>query len=104
MSKEYLEEMNNKVTGLTDSDGDFADVVKMDVDVYAWFYKQAERVQELEKRLKIYQKRSWFEDYEKVAKQNKRYREAIEKARRELETCARSAYFTLSKTLEGESQ
>ena len=51
---------------------------------FKWIYKlakeQAERVHELEKRLRIYQKRSWFEDYEKVAKQNKRYREAIEKA------------------------
>ena len=49
---------------------------------FKWIYKlakeQAERVHELEKRLKIYQKRSWFEDYEKVAKQNKRYREALE--------------------------
>src|SRR5699024_3122948 len=40
--------------------------------------EQAERVQELEKRIKIYQKRSWFEEYEKVVKQNKRYREALE--------------------------
>src|SRR5690625_4972659 len=40
------------------------------------------RVQELEKRLKIYQKRSWFEDYERVAKQNKRYRKALEKIAR----------------------
>jgi len=40
--------------------------------------EQAERVQELEKRIKIYQKRSWFEEYEKVVKQNKRYREVFE--------------------------
>jgi len=44
-----------------------------------YLIEQAERVHELEKRLKIYQKRSWFEDYEKVAKQNKRYRELLEK-------------------------
>src|SRR5690554_849903 len=34
---------------------------------------------------------------EYLMRENKRYREAIEKARRELETCARSAYLTLSK-------
>lgn len=44
MSKERLEEMNKKVVGLTDGE-DFADLVQMDVDTYAWFY---ERVQELE--------------------------------------------------------
>ena len=43
-----------------------------------------------------------IEDKEELFKQNKRYREAIEKARRELEICARSAYLTLSKTLEDE--
>lgn len=43
MSKERLEEMNKKVTGLTDRDGDFVDAVKMKIDVYAWFYEQAEK-------------------------------------------------------------
>lgn len=55
MSKERLEEMNDKVTGLIDSDGDFADEVKMNIDTYAWFYEQAERVQELERRNKMLQ-------------------------------------------------
>src|SRR5690625_990553 len=47
MSKERLTKMNKKVVGLTDGE-DFTDLVQMDVDTYAWFYKQAERAQELE--------------------------------------------------------
>lgn len=50
MSKKQLEEMHSKVTGLLDSDGDFTDEVKMSVDVYEWFYRQTERVQEFETR------------------------------------------------------
>src|SRR5690625_3538483 len=42
MSKERLAKMNKKVVGLTDGE-DFSDLVQMDVDTYAWFYKQAER-------------------------------------------------------------
>lgn len=69
--------------------------------------KQAERAQELEKRLKIYQRRSWFEDYEKVAKQNKRYREAMEKAKYESshrigDSGMIKIYEILSEALEGD--
>lgn len=80
MSKERLEEMNKKVTGLTDSDGDFADAVKMDVDTYAWFYEQAERVQELEDyNTRLLNKRQQeHAELDGLNKQNKHYREALE--------------------------
>ena len=55
MSKERLEEMNKKVVGLTDGE-DFLDLVQMDVGTYAWFYKQAERVEELEQQNKYFRK------------------------------------------------
>src|SRR5690625_3433833 len=60
------------------SKGRWGKVYTLRDEDYRYLMQQAERVQELEKRLKIHQKRSWFEDYEKVAKQNKRYREALE--------------------------
>lgn len=84
--KEKLEEMKNKVTGLTDSEGYFANAVSMNVEVYAWFYKQAERVQKLEeiKRLDEVERANYFAyqerlyEIDELTEQNKRYREALE--------------------------
>lgn len=52
-TKELLEEMSKSVIGMTDDKGNFIDVVKMDIEVYAWFYKQADRVEEMERELEI---------------------------------------------------
>ncbi len=66
-----------------------------------------ERVQELELECVGWKEAVRFED-EKLAKQNKRYREAITKARAYLEEeipiidCARNAHYTLSNALKGE--
>lgn len=69
MSKERLEEVSTRVIGLTDSDGDFADEVKMSVDVYEWFYRQAERARVLEAYIdaSTYIRR-------RLRKENKQYR------------------------------
>lgn len=76
MSKELLEKMNKKVIGLIDSDGDFADEVKMSVDVYAWFYRQAdERVRKLEARELAH--KLILNHAKEIEQQNKRYRDII---------------------------
>ncbi len=89
MSEERLEEMNNKVTGLNDSDGDFTDEVKMSVDTYAWFYEQAERLHGTNHKMgyidmyadcnRMVSSNSM--EIHKLEQQNKRYREAIKKAK-----------------------
>lgn len=88
MNKEWLEEMERmKLHAIEHDDIAMLKIIEQaeqrqaletTVDFYQSALRDADRrVQELEKRLKIYQKRSWFEDYEKVAKQNKRYRATI---------------------------
>ena len=110
MSKERLEEMKHKVIGLTDYKGYFIDEVTMKVDVYAWFYEQAERVQELEKANKTLSDNHFqqIEQHKYLVQQNKRYREAIVRAKTLLanigdDTSSKmSAISILSKPLEGE--
>lgn len=72
MSKERLAKMNKKVVGLIDGE-DFSDLVQMDVDTYAWFYKQAERALKNADDLHVMDLQLASEQ-----KQNKRYRRTLE--------------------------
>ena len=105
MSKERLEEIKDllRLTKKENFVEDYYVLIKLFEYGHAdWLIQQVERVEDNDQAIVDLNKHVEELEDENVdlEQQNKRYREAIEKARRELETCARSAYLTLSKALE----
>src|SRR5690625_455554 len=78
MSKERLEEIQKEVNYAYRRDGSISvKAVTMPIEHYEHLYEQAERVKELELECAGWKEAVRFED-EKLAKQIKRYRDALE--------------------------
>src|SRR5690625_2948050 len=105
MSEERLAKMNKKVVGLIDGE-DFSDLVQMDVDTYAWFYKQAERALKNADDIHVMDLQLASEQ-----KENKRYRERvaqlinyIEMTDDEADRQVHKIHVILDRLLEGDSE
>lgn len=87
MSEERLEEIGKNVTGILNMDSGEVDSVDLPLLDFTWLYKyakeQTKRVQEFESEYEVRQVFYLEEHIERLEKENKRYKEAWIKAKKE---------------------